>query len=126
MASGLRDRTFPFSRPQPAAALPKPDAASPESPDVKSLALGGGPLVYKLDLTRMYGQDAWVKPLLVPQVVILPEPLLRSSGELPRPIVDEIHALVPAPSSLSLAAAGAVVWWAARAGARRFRRAARS
>ncbi len=122
VASGLRDRAFPFSRPQPAAALPKPDAAPLEAPGV---ALGGGPLLYRLDLTRMYGQEAWVKPLLVPQYVIMPEPLVRSSRELPRPIVDEIHALVPAPSSLSLAAAAAVVYGAARAGARRLRRAAR-
>lgn len=126
VASGSRDWAFPFFRPQQPVA-PKQEVADSAEQDVKGLALlGGGPLMYRLDLTRMYGQEAWVKPLLVPQYVVMPEPLVHSSGELPRPIVDEIHALVPAPSSLSLAAAAAVAYGAARAGARRLRRAARS
>jgi hypothetical protein len=72
--------------------------------------------MYTLDVTRMYGHDAWVKSLLAPPLLIATEPLTRSHGELPRVVASESFVTVPVPSTAVLAAAAAVAWLAGRAG----------
>lgn len=120
--SSTRAGAFPLFPAQRPAAPAKQDATDTVVPVVKPAPLGGGPLLYRLDLTQLYGHEEWVKPLLAQQYLIPSEPLMSSSLETPRPVADEISVVVPVPSSLTLAAAGAIACLAGQTAVCRRRR----